>query len=434
MTPEELRALLEKAVNDITLIKAKNDTLETQAAALQEKLDGAPTDAKMEEILNDISDLRSKMVNPATAISTKEQKAAVESVVMGCVGSFLKSKNQQADFFEFVKEEATERCKTLNITTPAQGGLAIAETLASDVMDYARDESPILNYIGSKPGLTRDYRQMIKITYPGVSEGVEAVAGTAPTETSTQTYTEVKSKEFKLYAQPRITNEALHGTDIDVYSDLIVLLGEEIGIYLAAQVLKGNGNDKNCRGILSSKRVNITDGTGESWKPTLTADGSGARKPDFFPAYATGVSAKIGTDDESIVNFVIKAMAKLPMRYRKNAKWFMNENTKTLFELVRNDNKDPIFRPDYRTGEFSLNGKPVVIDNTLPDLAADSIFAMYGDLSMAFAISNGDIDQMILDPYTKKGNLIVYTEKEFFEIVQRSDAILMLAATASGGS
>tara|TARA_R110000851_G_C12964143_1_gene554602 strand:- start:70 stop:996 length:927 start_codon:yes stop_codon:yes gene_type:complete len=305
-----------------------------------------------------------------------------------------------------------------------------------DVMDYAREFSPIAQMIMMKSGMTRDYRQMIKITYPGVSEGIEAVAGTVPAETSTQEYSEVKSKEFKLYAQPRITNEALYGTDINVYGDLLVCLGEEIGIYLASQLLFGDGAGKNARGILSSNRINITNLTGESFLPTLTPTGAGARNPDFFPVYPTGVSGAIGTDDVAIVNYVIDITNELPTRYLKNAKWTMNRKTKGLFEKVRDANNLPIFVQDYIPGlpgkQLILNGYQVVIDDTMPNVAANSTFAIFGDLEKAFAMANGDIDQMLLDPYTKKGNLIVYTEKEFFEMIQRSDAILVAAATTAG--
>ena len=93
----------------------------------------------------------------------------------------------------------------------------------------------------------------------------------------------------------------------------------------------------------------------------------------------------------------------------------MNRTTKGIFEKVRDTQGDPIFLHDYIEGlvgkQLILNGYPVVIDDTM---------------------ANGDIDQMLLDPYTKKGSLIVYTEKEFFEMIQRSDAIIVAAATVNG--
>ena len=84
----------------------------------------------------------------------------------------------------------------------------------------------------------------------------------------------------------------------------------------------------------------------------------------------------------------------------------MNENTLLEFEKLRDGNDNPVFRFNYMDGEPRLNGKPVVIDDTLPDIAANSAFVIYGDLAAAYAINDGDIDQMLLDPYTIKGSLI----------------------------
>lgn len=453
---EKLQALITKATENYMNQKTDNEKLTVKLTAMDTKYDelkgqfeklreaGDADGAKkvadtVTELVDEMSDLRAKYKTPAAAISSEDQKQAMRSIVMKAVGSVIKGNSKQkGDVFDNIKSEIDLQVKTLNISAPAEGGLAIAEVLSMDVMDYAREFSPVAQMVMMKAGMTRDYRQMIKITYPGVSEGIEAVAGTVPAETSTQEYTEVKSKEFKLYAQPRITNEALYGTDINVYGDLLVCLGEEIGIYLASQLLFGDGNGKNARGILSSNRVDITNGTGESFKPTLTPTGAGARNPDFFPVFPTGVSGAIGADDVAIVDYVIDITNELPTRYLKNAKWTMNRKTKGIFEKVRDANNLPIFVKDYIPGlpgkQLMLNGYQVVIDDTMPNVAADSTFAMFGDLSIAFAMANGDIDQMLLDPYTKKGCLIVYTEKEFFEMIQRSDALLICAATTNAGS
>lgn len=454
---EELKSLIQKATENYMAQKGINDELRTELKSLTAKLDAANTTIeklkegsdgdslkkaleRADELADEISDLRSKMKNPAAVVlDDPKQKEAIRELARKCLGTVLKgNKNQQGDVLDSLKDEMETQIKTLNITTGSQGGFAVAEILAMDILDYAREFSPVASLVGMKPSMTRDYRQLIKITYPSVAEGIENVAGTVPAETSTQTYVEVKSKEFKLYAQPRITNEALMGTDIDVYADLRMSLGEEIGIYLAAQLLFGNGVDKNCRGILSSNRVDITNGTGESFKPTLTPTGVGARAPDFFPVFPTGVSGSLGADDVAIVNYVIDVCNALPTRYLNGAYWIMNRKTKGIFEKVRDAQNRPIFTYDYIEGlpgrRLVLNGYPVMIDDTMPDVAANSLFAIFGRLDMAFAMSPGDIDQMLLDPYTKKGSLIVYTEKEFFEMVQRSDAILVCAATANAGA
>lgn len=447
MDLEELKALIKKATDNYMEQKSANEQLNTQFKALErnhadlqakfDKLkDGGDSDAQakladeIKELQSEMSDLRTKAKAPVLTIDNEAQKGAMRLIAQKAVGAFLKTKDKQGDFFAFVQQNAETQIKALNISSPETGGLAVAEVLARDVLDYYREVSPIIEEVGRKPSLTRDYRQLIRNSWPGVSEGIENVAGTVPAETSTQEYVEVKSKEFKMYASPRITNEALMGTDIDIYADLIVALGEEQGRYLAAQILYGDGTDKNCRGILSSNRLDITDLTGESWKPTL---GVGARDPDYYPAYATGVSGSMGADDKAKTDWLLTFFRKLPKRYRKGAKLYMNENTLTEIELLRDGQNRPVFEVSYmEDGEPRLKGKPIVIDDTLPDIAADSAFIIYGNLPMAFAINDGDIDQMLLDPYTKKGSLIVYTEKEMFEICQRSDAILIGVATTNG--
>ena len=447
---EKLKELLEKAQANFNEQREKNEALTKQIADLQGKLDtvteqmkngvdAGQLQTKMEELVEEISDLRSKYRAPASVITDEQQKKAIHEVVMKSFGAFMKkNKGTQGDVVEGLTQEIENQVKTLNLSTPAQGGYAVMEVLSMDVLDHAREFSPIVQQIMLKSDMTRDYRQLIKITYPSIAEGIEAVAGTVPAETSTQTYAEVKSKVFKLYAQPRITNEALYGADINVYQDLITTLGEEIGIYLAAQILYGDGTDLNARGILSSNRVDITDGTGKSWLPTLTPTGVGARPSDYFPALGTGVSGDFGADDVARVNFLIDAEAALPTRYLVNAKWYMNRKTLARWKKVRFDDGKPALVWDYIDGTRGrvplLNGYPVVIDDTMPDVAANSTPMIFGDMSRAFAYAPGDIDQLLLDPFTKKGNLIIYVEKSFFEMVQRSDAIIIVACTTNDGA
>lgn len=453
MTIEELKALIQAATDKFKAQQAENETLSKSFNELAKKHDelqakfdklreGGDADGmkklaeSLDEIQSEMSDLRSKQKPSIVAVSSEDQKKALRLVAQKAIGSYVKGNKATAgeDFFKYIADHAAEQVKTLNLTNPADGGLAVAEILARDIMEYAREFSPILENIGRKPSITRNYRQLIKISYPSVQEGIENVAGTAIPETTTSDFVEIKSRVFKINMKPRITDEAMYGADIDLYNDLITQMGEEAGIYMAAQVLFGNGTGKNCRGILSSNRVNITNTTGESWKPTL---GVGRRNSDFYPAMRTGVSGAIGADSNAIVNWVIDTCNRLPTKYLKNAKWYMNRNTKGIFEKVKDSHGRPLFMYDYVVGlpgkQLVLNGYPVVIDDTMPNVAANSTFAIFGDLSKAFYINNGDIDKLLLDPYTVDGCTVVKMDKEMFEMVGHSDAILVCAATTNNG-
>ncbi len=456
MTPEELQALLQKAVDLGKEVKQKNDELQiklnekdeqlngltTKFEALQQQIKDGGGDAEelksvkdsIEEVLNEVSDLRSKMKTP-NQVLTPEQKQAMHDVVLKpVIGKWLKGKqnNTAPEFFKFVESQSVEQFKALNITNADEGGRAVAEVLSRDVIEYAREYSPILGEVGRKPSMTRNFRELVLVTYPSVQEGIENVAGVTVAETTTQEYKEVKSKEFKVNAKPRITDEAMYGADIDLYGDLVRLLGREISIYLAAQVLYGDGTGKNARGILSSNRVDITNLTGVSFLPTLAADPANARPADYFPVYSTGVSGALGVDDEAIVNYIIDLVNTLPTQWLSGSKFYMNRKTKALLEKVRNTDNMPIFIGSYREGgALMLMGYPVVIDDTLPDIAANSTPIIFGNLNAAFAINDGDIDKMLIDPYTVDECTVVKYSKEMFEMIQNSDAILITACTTN---
>lgn len=435
---EKMKAGNEKLMNDINALNEKNTELKGEIDKLKEAGDQDGVKqlaAQIEEHMTEI-DEKFRKLQPTNTVMTEEEKQKVHSEVLKpVIGKWMKGKqnNTAPEFFKFIETGAKEQFKTLNITNPDEGGRAIAEILSRDVIEYAREYSPVLSQVGRKPSMTRNFRELVLVSYPSVAEGIENVAGTDFAETTTQEYKEVKSKEFKVSAKPRITDEAMYGTDINVYADLIRLLGREIGIYLAAQVLFGNGTGKNARGILSSNRVDITNLTGESWKPTLAPDPANARNADYFPAVATGVSGSLGATDTAIVDFIIDLINLLPTQWLNGARFHMNRKTKGVLEKVRTSDDKPIFINSFMEGgQLMLMGYPVVIDDTLPDLAADSTPIIFGNLAAAYAINDGDIDKMLIDPYTVDDCTVVKYSKEMFEIIQNSDAILVVAATTNG--
>lgn len=451
MTLEELKALIEKATANFEAQKKENAELTVQIKAQEEKFtqlkgefdklkeggdqDEAKKMAKdLEDLANEISDLRSKHKEPVTVVTQEQKQAIHDAVLKPVIGEWLKGKrnNTAPEFFKFIEQQGTERFKTLNLTNADQGGRAVAEVLSRDVIEYAREYSPVLGQVGRKPSMTRNFRELVLVTYPSVAEGIENVAGTDFAQTTTQEYKEVKSKEFKVSAKPRITDEAMYGADIDLYGDLVRLLGREISIYLAAQVLYGNGTGKNARGILSSKRVDITDGTGKSWLPTLAANPANARPADYYPAVGTGVAGDLGADDVARVNFIVDLVNKLPTQWLPGAKFHMNRKVKAMLEKIRDENNKPVFMNSYREGGgFMLMGFPVVIDDTLPNMTANSTPIIFGNLGAAYAINDGDIDKMLIDPYSVDDCTVVKYSKEMFEMVQNSDAILVVACTTN---
>lgn len=427
----------EAQVNAEKALTGKLEALNEKFIALEKSKDPEEIKAlhtSMAILQDEISDVRTKARGASVDLTKAEKQELHDGVLKPVVGKWLKGKKNSTptEFFKFVENGAVEQFKALNITNPAEGGLAVAEVLSRDVVEYAREYSPILGQVGRKPSMTRNFRELVLVSYPSVQEGIENVAGVTIAETTTQEYKEVRSKEFKINAKPRITDEAMYGADIDLYGDLIRLLGRETAIYTAAQVLYGDGTGKNARGILSSNRVDITNLTGESFKPTLAADPANARDADYYPVVTTGVSGALGADDEAVVNFIIDTVNTLPTQWLAGSAWHMNRTTKGLLEKVRDADNHPIFINSFmQGGSLMLMGYPVIIDDTLPNVAADSTPIIFGNLGAAYAMNDGDIDKLLIDPYTSDECTVVKYSKEYFEMVQNSDAILVVAATTN---
>ncbi len=436
---EELKALLEKAEGNLTTLKAKQDadaekikTLETKNQELTEKIqsavDGQISKEDYEVLKNEIADLETKVGKPTVEVKDFDQKA-LTLAFKNAVGKYVKSARNKAvpelEFKDYIEHEIKA---ALNLSTTGQGLESIAEVLSREIIERAREAYPILGEVRIR-NMPRSLREEVLISYPSVQQGIENVAGSSISETDVQRYGEVTNQVAKINAKPRITREAMVGGDLDIYGHLLDLLDDELGRYLVSQVLFGDGTTKNMRGILSSNRLDITNTTGEAWKPTI---GAGARDLDHYPAFATGVANNLPATNISIVDWLLDLTVELPTKYLNGAKWYMNRRTLNRFKKVRDADERPIFMNGYMGEGISLLGYPVVIEDNMPDIAADAPFLIFGALNEAFSMSPGDIDDMLLDPYTVDGCVVVKIDKEYFEIVGKNDAIVIGVATTNG--
>lgn len=433
----DIKELLEKANANYADLKAKHDALEvkfsekTNDKALETKLNETADQLKtaiatVDELKNELADFEVKHKTPVV-YDQKANKEMYETAVKTAVGAFIKSGDKDAKLSTFVATQV----KALNLTNAGEGKEAVDEVLSSMIIERAREAYPIVGAVGRKT-IARAQREEVLVSFPSVQDGIENVAGTSISETDTQKYVEVVSQICKINAKPRITDEAMYGADLDLYGHLLSLLDDEVGRKLAAQILYGNGGSKSMRGILSSSRVDITNLTGESFKSTF--DASSPRSPDVYPVKPSGAAGSLGATDKAKVDFLIDMQTSLPTQYLGRASWYMNRKTFGEMQKLRDANDNPIFRENYRGAGFSMFGFPVVLEDSMPDIAADSTPIIFGDMAQAFCMSNGDIDKMLIDPYTVDGCTVVKLDQEFFEIVGKNDAIIIGAATTNGPS
>ncbi|CAH9011389.1 putative phage major capsid protein [Vibrio phage 168E36-1] len=426
----DIKELMAQADAKYKALESKYTELTETVKALQ-AAGNSPSDISENETVIELKNLIADIEAKTKSLGTQKSDdgKSIRDYTTLIVGKFLKQSHEEKNggeksqgFDLFVKAEV----KTLNLTNPGEGAESVANVLSRQIIERARESYPILNEIGRR-NMPRDLREEVLVSYPSVQEGIENVAGVSINETKTQEYREVKNRVCKINAKPRITDEAMYASDLALYEQLMRLLDEEIGRYLLMQCLFGDGTGKNMRGILSSNRISDA----ESFKPTIdSADPDSARNVDFFPMYRTGVAATLPVDSVALGDWLIDYISELPTKYMKGAKHYMNRKTAKLFRKARDADGNKLLVKSTAGRGMELEDYPVVIDDYMPDVAPGSTPIIFGNLGEAFTISNGAIQKMLLDPYTVDGNTVVKVDQEFYEMIGKNDAIIIIKVAA----
>jgi len=387
-----------------------------QADAVSTKATIEAQAEQIAELQDTVLDLRSKSRH--AYIEVKEDEEMTHDDKNRLVKAWLKS--GEKDLGEYVT-----KANQLDTVTPGNGGLAIEEELGKEIIELAREAFPVLNEVGSLSVGSKDYRQPVLKGQPQVLGTTENVAGTQPAETTVEEYTEIAGKFIKAYSSPRFTNEVAADPHIDIVAHMRGLLAEYESRYMVNQVLFGDGSNTGMRGILTV-RCDSTNAFAESLKSDVDRD------PDYYKVLKSGVSNAIGSDSTDIIETLIDMTVDLPTKYTSGAKFIMNRRTfATLRKVVDTAGRPLLVNSQDRgfvgASGFDILGYPVLIDDNMPDVAANATPIIFGNLAQAFRllpVSGSDF--MVQDQITKKGNTILYHEWWTGDCVYHNDAIRVL--------
>lgn len=158
---------------------------------------------------------------------------------------------------------------------------------------------------------------------------------------------EVKAYDYRTPVLP-ISLTLIDGTDADIKGAIVALFTESIA-----------------RGL--SKLV-LTGGT--------ESEGVSALVPKVVVANAASAAAITYND---LVDLLAKVKA--PHSSQGVASWLMNSATRAALMKVLDNNGRPIFIESAREGEPDrILGRPVVIDDNMPDIGASKVPIIFGDL------------------------------------------------------
>lgn len=210
-------------------------------------------------------------------------------------------------------------------------------------------------------------------------------------ETSNASLSQLTFESGEIYAMPAATQRLLDDSAINVETWLASSVETEFARQEGIAFISGNGLNKP-RGLLTY----VTGGASAGVHP-------GGNIATFNTESATDIPST-----DTLLNFKYKLTAP----YRQNARWLMNSQTAARIAKMKDLDGNYIWREGLIADEPStLLGRPVSIDESMPDVAAGALPIAFGDFQSGYLINDRIGTRILRDPFTSKPFVLFYTTK-----------------------
>ena len=234
-----------------------------------------------------------------------------------------------------------------------------------------------------------------------------------------------------------ISREAVNDPHSDILADILTGTDEETAETLEAELWAGIGSTG---AIAELSGINtIKSDLANSYANSLLSDG--ARNPSNFSVALSGVDGALGaidpTSDRTTADNLADLIASLPVKFKRNAKFFMEPTD--LSEIMKSKSVDGQLIFDVSSG--LLLGYPVVEIEGFRARNNDESFVNTNDIRVAFGVlseavaikhvapKNGGTE-LIVDEFSRDGGLVLKGHKTFTGYTKINTALRLLAAKA----
>ncbi|PHR57997.1 MAG: phage major capsid protein [Robiginitomaculum sp.] len=198
----------------------------------------------------------------------------------------------------------------------------------------------------------------------------------------------------EIYAKPKATQRILEDSEIDFAAWIAGEVSEEFSVQEGTATVSGNGVNKP-RGVLTYDAA------------TEAALVENLRHPlGAIQEVNTGAAAALSADG------IVSLTYGLPEGRMAGAEFFMNRKTVGLIRLMKDGDGNYLWRPSYEAGEpaqllgFGQRGL-----SNMPDVAANTIPILFGNMKRTYTIFDRVGVTMLRDPYSSKPYVEFYTRK-----------------------
>lgn len=232
-------------------------------------------------------------------------------------------------------------------------------------------------------------------------------------ETTNPKYAKLEILAEEMEAEPWVYNTALDDADFDVVADVTDEAGISFGEAEGSAFISGNGIKKP-RGLLT---YDIVANANYAWN-----------KVGYIASGGSGAFAASNPGDN-----VIDLLHSLKSVYRTGATLLMADTTLAALRKIKDGSGSfYLFNPD-PTGNFAglILGAPVVVDDNMPVIAANSYSIAYGNFKRAYRIVDRKGIALIRDNITAKGTTKFNFRKRVGGGIRNFEAVKLMKFASS---
>ncbi len=245
-------------------------------------------------------------------------------------------------------------------------------------------------------------------TDPSLGSGWVGETAARPA-TSTPQFTSLGFGTGELYANAAASQTLLDDSEIDIAQWLVGEIEGQFAREEGVAFLSGDGTNKPF-GLLSY----------------VTGGAAAARHPwGAIEVVNSGAAAAFTTDG------IINTVYELPAAYEPNAKFYLNRSSLAGVRKLKDGQGNYIWQPTFVAGQPStLAGRPVVDVPDMPNVAANAIAALFGDMKETYLIIDRIGVRILRDPYTNKPFICFYVTKRVGGGVKNPDSMKAIKIAA----
>lgn len=281
---------------------------------------------------------------------------------------------------------------SMSVGSNPDGGYTAPVEWDRTITDKLKIVSPMRRYAYIQNIKTQGFKRLFN--KHGTNSGWVGETDPRP-ETNTPIFAEYEYRFGEVYAEPAVTQSLLEDSEIDIAN----YLAEEVELEFSQQegiaFLSGNGVKKP-KGVLMYDKASedaLPDNEKHPLGPVLEVN--------------SGSASAITADG------LIDLAYDIPdERITENSAFYMNRKTHATIRKMKDGQGNYLWQPPFQEKQPALIlGSPAHELSGMPDVGANTIPIIFGDMNRSYRIFDRTAVQVIRDPYTKKPYVFFYMRR-----------------------